>query len=185
MTDRPSGEISGAAFVYNRMPGGGTIDRARRGGGFSPEGIRNHKTPADVANTPATIHAVQPCTRRSGAGHGEGRPFFELPPRVADIAKALLWVSRQAAREQASHVGWRCTWQSGPVWFGAQHGSDDLRCGLAGKECAADEHFVEHDAKRPNVRALVDRPDLSPARGSYTPPYPAPCPVGWRQRPPW
>ena len=44
--------------------------------------------------------------------------------------------------------------------FARDDGGDDVGDGLAGERAAAGEHFIEDDAERPDVRALVDRSAL-------------------------
>src|SRR5439155_15149067 len=63
-------------------------------------------------------------------------------------------------RIHAEVLGWR--WS-----VLLEHGAKDVRRRLPGKRKPAAEHFVEHDTKRPNIGATVDRARIERLLGRH------------------
>ena len=83
--------------------------------------------------------------------------LIDFEPHVTDVAQSPLRILLETARQQPPDRRGCRRRQRGPIGFARDDGGDDVGDGLAGERAAAREHFVEHDAERPDVRALVDR----------------------------
>ena len=68
------------------------------------------------------------------------------------LVKAL---NVETAVQESREFGRRAVGQPGPWNVLSEHRGERVRDGLALKQPLAREHFEEHDAKRPDVRALV------------------------------
>jgi hypothetical protein len=59
--------------------------------------------------------------------------------------------------QQTAHVLRRIGRQRGPVWFAPEDRDNGIGCGGTRKRKTAGQHFIEHTAECPDIRALVDR----------------------------
>lgn len=94
-------------------------------------------------------------SREPGASDACGLPrggLFEQPPDIADVAQALLRVLPKARGENAVQLRRR----GADVGLLLHDGRQRLREILPLERARARDHFEQHDAEGPDIRALVD-----------------------------
>jgi hypothetical protein len=89
-------------------------------------------------------------------------PFdvVELDARVGDVMEALARILPQTSFEQRSYGKRRRRRQPSPIRFAIEDGDERVRDRVTGECHASGEHFEQHAAERPDIRALVDRQPL-------------------------
>jgi hypothetical protein len=71
-----------------------------------------------------------------------GEDFFQLQPRVTDVAQALLRVFLEASPQQRPHTAWNFFRQRLPLGFFRQHRRQDLRGRRAGESSPTGEQLI-------------------------------------------
>src|SRR5678816_3719536 len=83
--------------------------------------------------------------------------IVQLDPRIADVTYPASGIFLETSLQQASYAD-RCgVGQRRPLWFAFQNRCNRVGDGLTGQRLSPGQHFVEHAAKRPDVRPLVER----------------------------
>ena len=77
--------------------------------------------------------------------------------RASPMSRSRVFGSRSRQRAQQLPDRWRrAAGHGAPIGLARQDGGDDVGHGVAGKRGAAREHFVKHNAERPDVGAPVN-----------------------------
>ena len=84
------------------------------------------------------------------------RQVLDRKASIADVVQALLGIAHEGVGEQPAESGRRVRRQGGPVRIARQDLGQRVRAGVARERDAAGQHFIQHAAERPDVRALVD-----------------------------
>ena len=158
------------------------VVRVTRGGAAARHGAHSTSTSANPAASAATT------AHGSARAHAErdAAPGCAAAPSVADGAASASSISSRASRrcpqpplaillqtaaEQRRIAVGVSAGQRAPVRLRLQHRREHVaRSSRPSNSAPAGQHLEEHDAERPDVRALVDRLARAPARGSCTPP---------------
>jgi len=91
-----------------------------------------------------------------GDGRELGERFFDLDPRVPDIAKASMGFPLKTAAQKIPNRNRHVLGKGSPIGIACQDGGDDVRDRLAGEGLPSCEDFVQHPAERPDVRLPVE-----------------------------
>ena len=83
--------------------------------------------------------------------------IVEYEPRVGDVVQSILRIALETAAQQSANRRRRLRGQCLPVDLGLEDAGQSVGDGRTGEERTPGQHLVEHDAERPDVRALVDR----------------------------
>ena len=164
-TFEPSGEM--ASFALDSVNSSNPVGMSRSNcvdlaasavaGG---RGRPSQPTAMPATSAAATRWAVATRARRRRQRHG-GRhvgAFFELQPRIADVAQPPRRVLPKAPLEDAAHVRGCVGGQGRPVGLALDHLGERVGDAVAGEDAPAGQHLVEHAAEGPDVGALVHRP---------------------------
>ena len=124
-------------------------------------GVKRPMTPpATSARTPTRAANLKLRARGAG-GSVAGSSAFVSTSWMAIRASAMscsrsFGLRSQAAAQQLANARRCCGWKRRPVDLLSQDRGEHLRRVFSGERARAGEHLVEHQAERPDVRALVD-----------------------------
>ena len=148
-----------------------------RASGAVGAGRRAHTPIAAAISVTSARADAQASRRRDPAGACATRSSCCRPLRTSSIsirASAMSCSRRFGSlsrhrRNSCRIPGRRVRRQRAPLWLALENRRNRVRDRLAREHGASCQHLVQHAPERPDVGALVDRPDRAPAPGSCRP----------------